>query len=318
MSDVLLNQTLRKFANKNWVNGVFTEPRVYFGNLRFLTNGPIVVVSDRGAFRNNERFPVRITHALISRNAPSQGATESTSGIIANYALHLILNNNDYQVRRAIPIPCWQNVPSTPPEGAESSGTWWFPQPFILCARDTMRVEAQLVTATSQGTARQYDVTFDGVGTMSQRPYRLASVIKLSTTGVEIMNPDDFRNDGVEPISIYAMSHSISSEDFTATAAASLNEVRIQIQQIGNGTNAPWIQGPVDPFYTRCPANLVCPTTIADTVVHEFPTTDEGAPGVLLEPGEGFSVGIRKLYPTNEPNKDETLLVSLCGYIIGT
>ncbi len=101
----------------------------------------------------------------------------------------------------------------------------------------------------------------------------------------------------------------VAAELGTANPEGNINRVRINIRQVGNGTNAQWFSGPQVPVpIDLMQATLMGPTT-GRAVVHEFP-----GDGLLWEPAEGITVATRNI--GGDQNFDSVLVLALLGYIM--
>lgn len=295
-----------KLAQKNICNGIIEEPRVFYDTFQLLADG-LVSEGQRGVFINGEQFPIRITHlsSAIRPNFQQQSGLDERQ--IQRMGLRLTFHDQYYQARQFVPVPLWSNkVVAGPAPTTTAFVSKVFDRPTILSARDSLRVTVALEATPTPGTSRPVNVTVTGVGLESGRPYFFASGVSLVDTVPRVLNTADFRNDGTEPIALTDMVYSCGSEDTDAVGAGDIRFLRVQVRQIGNGTQADWFIGPTSPVLAECPASLLG-ITEGRAIVHRFP-----GDGLIWEPGEGIIVQGAALSPTSE---GLNLAVAMHGYI---
>jgi hypothetical protein len=329
-------------------SGVIYEPRGYFDMLEMpqILGGSeggmsvnsanaisTLVESAPEVFRNGENYPVTLTHAAFAvdylDNADQQAVDDERD--IQRIGVRMRYHDEYYMNRRAFPAPMWANKPAGLADTC-SFGTsiWHFADgkhvaqngggSFVLSARDTLRVDVELLVTSA------YDITitvsFTGIGLLSERPYFLSSSTTRTAAGTTTLIPNDFRNDGAEPILITDMNVNITGEGATEALSneGDIRRTRINVRQVGNGTSGYWLHGPRTPDTSvdRCPATLLG-ITGGRAVIHEFPEP------LVWEPGDGITleanglIGSGGQYNPNTSNTalpDSTLTVGLFGYIV--
>ncbi len=311
-------------ANQNISNGVIQEPRVFFDEILVPNDGTIQYGS-ADAFRNGEEYPIQIrwmTLGLRYTDTLDSGPTDER--LIQRIALRFNFHGQDYMRNEFVLAPLWHDKPvagGTILTNGQS--TWNFDRPFILSSRDAMRVQVQLDLApgASPPATRTMTVGFTGFGLHSRAPYFRAGDLVLSDTLVGTLDPAAFRNDGDEPIVMTTMTVYVSAEDLSQDPTGDIRIGRVSVQQVGNGTQAQWIQGPsvapggVGPGSELCPAVLLGSES-GRALVHRWPPdVDSPDGGIYWEPGEGIQLQIQA---ADEIFEDSNLVlqVALLGSII--
>ena len=275
-----------QLAHENIKRGIIREPRVYFDLVQMVTSTTQIAFCHTDVFRNGEDYPVRI-HALTA----AVRATDSTDERqIQRIGMRLMGHDHYYMQREFVPIPSWHNKVCSPsPLMAFGQSGWKLHTPFVLSSRDAMDIRAQLVSTPSN----ERDITFSmtGVGMDSMRPYFKSSTQTYDAALTPAaMDPEDLRNDGDEPILITDVTVHCSAADQSNNPQGDIRQADISIRQIGNGTQAVWMNGPIGQD-DLCPAALLGLTN-GRAVVHCFPLGSE----VLWEPGEGLRVEFQPLF----------------------
>ncbi|MHC4717521.1 MAG: hypothetical protein ACYS5V_11160, partial [Planctomycetota bacterium] len=307
--------------------GIINEPRVIFDEFTIDPNG-VPTEGSPGVFINGEQFPIRLTHMLMSTtylNDPEQGDPVPDNPLnIQRIGLRMVFHDQFYMNRAFLPVPVWGNkVVAASDTVSFATSAWDFVQngqPFVLSARDTIEVDVQLNDFADPDQAVPVNVVFSGIGALSKRPYLLNAEVQLTDLSVETMQPSDFRNDGSEPIVITDMTVNVGAEFGAADPQGDIRRVRLNVRQVGNGTNATWFVGPTNPLAVdRMQADL-CGLTTGRAVVHELP-----GDGFLWEPGEGLTVAGQRIVeqqvgpappPPPAPAFVSRLTVALAGYIM--
>lgn len=268
---------LVELAARNVCEGVIEEPRVLYDTITLLPDGQ-TSEADRATFINGEQFPLRITHLAAYMRTASETVDERS---IQRVGLRIMFHDQYYMSREFIPAPLWSNKVIAG-NAAFSPGyvSYTFERPVILSARDSLRVDLALESVPP--SPRRASVSFTGVGLLSKRPYFFGSSRELSTTVQTSLDTADFRNDGAEPIALTDMVVQCGPPQGSPGAQGDARQLRVQIQQIGNGTNARWFAGPVAPPLPQCPVPLLGMSQ-GRAVIHKLP-----GDGVLLEPAEGL------------------------------
>jgi len=161
-------------------------------------------------------------------------------------------------------------------------------------------------------TARRVAVSFTGIGMLSRRPYFLESDASVGDLNQVILPTDNFRTDGAEPVIITDMAINCSALlNDPDTDLGDVRMVRVQVRQVGNGTNADWFTGPigVTPPLPQCPAALLGMLT-GRCIVHEFP-----GDGLLWEPGEGLSVEMAELPGSTRDAAGIRMAIGFFGFV---
>jgi len=302
---------LVKFAQENILKGIIEEPRVFFDEI-VVGNYPIQTMSGSDIFKNGERFPIRLTHMTLGPVLALDGAEEAIpeqaiQRIGVQYRFH-----DQWYMNPSFPAaPNWANVPTASPPGVnETTASWRFTRPVILGTRDTFDIQVGLILPPLPETAVPVSVSFIGLGIESKRPYFFNGQIGLFDTAMRSIPTVNFRNDGAEPVMITDMvvntGGATGGEEFSFTVG-NIRNVRVQVKQIGNGTNARWMIGPVTPGpQAVCASNLGIMS--GRCIVHEFPGN-----GLLWEPGEGIDIAVQALDTGDVTGLK--LSVALAGYI---
>lgn len=298
-------------ASKNIREGIIEEPRVYYDTF-VLQADQIETPSKPDIFINGEQFPVVITHmAAAIRPDYTQAVPNPTldERYIQRMGLRLTFHDQYYQSRDFVPLPLWLNkVVAAGDLVTEGTSAWTLDRPFVLSARDSMRVTVALEAPNDDlNDTRRATVSFTGTGMLSKRPYFLSQSVELSDTTPVVLPTQGFRNDGAEPVAITDMAVHLSGETNAASAQGDIRRVRVNVRQIGNGTQADWMEGPTVPApLNECPASLLGVTS-GRALIHRFP-----GKGLLWEPGEGVTMDAVALDPSVV---DFELGVALLGYI---
>lgn len=318
-------QYLIKLQESNVLDGVTNEPRVFYDTIE--AGLPLVEVGGHPeVFHNGEDFPIRITHILM---AMKRLATIDDEVVVVDprtiqrMGLRLKFHDQFYMNKYAsnpiagsqrqvfVPAPAWALNPTSAGE-IVSNGTsaWQFQRPFILSVRDTIRVDVQLDAApTEEEIGFHVTVSFTGKGVLSARPYFFAGMISVTDALRQTIDTESFRNDGSEPVMITNMTASIAGAQGVADPTGDISRLNIGVRQIGNGTNASWVSGPVNTpglVPDLAPA-IVLGQQSGRALVHRFP----GA-GLLWAPGEGIYPEIQSLAAEGVGT---SMHIGLLGYI---
>ena len=322
MTPIEYEQYLRKLGARNQCEGVLCEPRIFYAPFVFPGDGVTNLVrADPGVFRNGEQFPVRITHLTTYIRAgevssPPIIPTQGDERAMQFYSMKARCHDTDYMNSLFVPLPLWHNKQTAASDiVTRGSSTWFFDKYYTMSARDGMVVQVSLDSNPTQGQTRRVTVGFDGTGRLSKRPYKLSSTLDVANITPVTLNPDDFRNDGIEPIDISSMSVFCGSQSASSTPAGDIQQLYISVRQDGNGINKLWNVGPIDTAtFPRCPAALYGVST-GRAIVHQLPVSpQDGTVGWLWEPGEGVDFELL----SSRPDRNDTLFVAACGYIMVT
>lgn len=312
---------LQRLAEGNLEKGVLYEPRMYFDVFQGVTEGGRVR-SEGGVFRNGEQFPVRLTHLTASTAFQNSEGQPIDERAIQRIGMYLQFHDQYYMNPpfqslgtnlsvAATPVPAWGNKIVATSDNVNQGGTTTkFPQPFILSVRDTLRVQLNAQTQDQLDSPVGVSVSFTGVGILSRQPYFLTGATLVSDTKVVEIPSTNYINDGIEPILITEMSTLTSGElDFETDITGDARRISLQIRQVGNGTNADWVQGPQNKGIVEAAPTILWGQYAGRAVVHEFP-----GKGLLWEPGESIDVEVIGLEGLGrQANVD--FLVGLTGYI---
>jgi hypothetical protein len=270
-------------------SGVINVPRVYFDEIPLSAVADGITVGTPGTLVNGEQFPVRLTRMVASIRYLTQAGLLANDIFLQRVGLRMRFHDQYYMNPNFLPVPLWGNQCVAPPVPVGSNLAHWDfvknGQPFVLSARDTLIVSVQLQDAANPSSAVPVSVMFTGIGELSRRPYMFSGSVDLDTVARTDLSTVDFRNDGIEPVVITDMTVSVSAQE-DATTEGNINRLRINVRQVGNGTNADWFVGPQTP---PPPIPLMqatlCGVTTGRALVHEFP-----GDGLIWLPGVGITV----------------------------
>lgn len=290
--------------------GRLNEPRAYFDTVTVpaAASTSEIFPGASAVFRNNEDFPVQIKYLIFGTNYVNNELQPSVvdERYLARVGLRIRQHDHYYMSRQFVSMPLWSNVVSSAPISISNAGvTWRFTHPCVLSARDTLRVRVSL--ATTPTTPRTVRVAFHGTGRLTSRPYFFESEIALSDTVQTTMDTAPFRNDGAEPVDLFMMVANVSAEATATDPTGDSRAATIQINQIGNGTNADWFKGPIFPVAIPRPQIELLGSTLGRAIVHQLPGS-----GWIWEPGEGCEIDLARLgtLPYDLP-----VSVSMLGHI---
>lgn len=293
-------------------DGIINEPRVFFDLVDMPADQEIETAGNPEALVNGEDFPIRITHmtACVRFLNSEDPPVVDDQFNIQTIGMRLQFHDQFYMNPAFLAVPVWGNkVVASSDTVSFGTSSWDFVsngQPFVLSARDTLQVRVQLNNTNDPQAPIPVTVTFTGFGMLSKRPYLMSSTVQLAALGVVIMPVTDFRNDGSEPIVITDMTVNVASELGATDPTGRIGRVSLNVNQVGNGTNALWFKGPVG--IPNMQATLLGVTS-GRAVCHRFP-----GDGLIWEPGEGIQVAAR---PTSiNGGFDSNLLVGFAGYIM--
>lgn len=308
----------------NVCEGVAYEPRLYFDQFVFEV-GARVAQGNPDIFRNGEQFPIWITHVIammrgfdaaqLSAQTPEIGDER----LVQNYALRIKGHDTYYMNGDPVGLPTWHNVRIAGSDPiSRSTASWLFEKPVVLGQRDVFRVTAQLlnVAAAAGGGPRLVTVSFDGIGMLSKRPYRLAGDINLADTAATPIGTDNFRNDGAEPIVITSMNVQCNSAAAAANPAGDIQQVSVQVRQNGNGTGQNWSFGPIPAggggATILAPGALWGPS-MGRAVVHRLPGN-----GWLWQPGQGLDPELHANAVAQARIAEEAVFLGFSGFVVIT
>lgn len=297
---------------KNWlvstsknvlVDGVLYEPRVYTDSYAIGSDAaPIIPGSPGNIFQNGEQFPVMLKWmtAFIIDGTPADPRLLQRVGMRVRY------HDQYYMSRNFAPIPLWHNTQTAAPAyTAPGTAAWDFDAPVVLSSRDSLQVSVASTAATVNVPVRA-EVGFHGVGFLSRRPYFLQGTITLASAVQTNLSTTFFRNDGSEPIVLLGCVVSQTRVSGSVGTTLPLATLSVQFKQVGNGTNADWVQAPITQ-QSRVSATLLG-TKSGFAVVHELP-----GEGWQWRPGEGVEIDMQNIgLPSATP---VTVGVAIIGYI---
>lgn len=307
---------LIKLATETIDKGVIEEPRLYYETLAIIASadaGQTPVFADASTYVNGEDFPVRITHMVLSTAVDGQDDEETPvvltppEDTIQRVGLQLRFHDQFYMNDTYVPIPCWGTQVNASSDtinpGTASLKPW---RPLVLSVRDTLVVNLRLRQYVSSLGGVPVTVTVTGVGLLSKRPYLMSGGQVLTNTSQLNIPPENFKNDGAEPILITDLTINVAAGIDDTTAIGDARNVEVGVRQVGNGTNAEWVvSSPSQP--PLCLASC-WGTYSGRALVHQFPGN-----GLVWEPGEGILVSASAL--PYIPDLVTTVGVALVGYI---
>ncbi len=293
--------------------GVINEPRMYFDIVTIpdVIEGPTVSGSP-GVLRNNERFPVRLTHMTASTTYLDTEGVISDPAAIQSMALTLTYHDQYYMSRELTPLPAWSNkVTATPAFLSGAVASWDFiasgSQPVFLAKQDTLQIILALNDATPPPDPVPVTVTFTGFGMGSGRPYFLSGTVAISNLSRITLNSDHFRNDGNETIILTDMTVVVRPDEGSDEYTSLVSRVSLNVKQVGAGTGSWWFSGPANALM---PAQLLGLTT-GYTLVHQLPGV-----GQQFLPDDGITYQASRQGTTMSPGS--RLALGFAGYIMVT
>lgn len=307
---------LVKLAEKNLREGIIEEPRLYYDFAEMPSSAPFTVPFTNNVFRNGEQFPVRITH-MIATIAPTFGGSPagefSDERLIQHVALRMRWHDTDYMSSFFMPLPLWSNKVVGGAEATQQGSTSWvLDRPLILSARDSLRVQTQLVADADD--PRNVMMAFSGIGLLSKRPYLFgSSPITLENDALTQIPSRGYINDGAEPVAITDLTTQVTGVLTDANPAGDARRCCWGIRQIGNGTQSDWLIGP-NGAPPAVVGNLFCPGSLLGistgrSIVHRFP-----GDGIVWEPGEGIQAEIAPVSGVDDV-QGCTVYLGFAGYI---
>lgn len=288
-------------ANHNIANGVIQEPRVFFDEIEISADG-LVSFGSPDAFRNGEEYPIRIRWMTAGlRWLAIDGSTVTADErLIQRVSARFTYHGHDYMRREFVPLPLWHDVPVAAGVSLERGhSAWRFDRPFILSARDSMLIRVKLDASPTASNNRPITVGLTGFGLDSRQPYFRSATVNAEDDSTLTLNTDLFRNDGEEPIVMTDMTLHTGAESQAQNPQGDIRISRLSIQQLGNGTNANWIQGPNEAANGTSPGPDLVPSQLLGcrsgrVIVHDWPPTpDKPDGGLYWEPGEGLQVEVQ-------------------------
>lgn len=302
---------------KNWlvstsknvlVDGVLYEPRVYTDSYDIGSDAaPIIPGSPGNIFQNGEQFPVMLkwmTAFIIGGGDTDTDPADPR--LLQRVGMRVRYHDQYYMSRNFAPIPLWHNTQTAAPAyTAPGTAAWDFDAPVVLSSRDSLQVSVASTDATGNVPVRA-EVGFHGVGFLSRRPYFLQGTITLASAVQTNLSTTFFRNDGSEPIVLLGCVVSQTLVGGSVGTTLPLATLSVQFKQVGNGTNADWVQAPITQ-QSRVSATLLG-TKSGFAVVHELP-----GEGWQWRPGEGVEIDMQNIgLPSGTP---VTVGVAIIGYI---
>lgn len=307
---------LVKLAKKNLEGGIIEEPRLFYDFATIPATAPKTIQFTNNVFRNGEQFPVRITH-MIAAVLPTFGTSPSgeftDERLIQHVALRMRWHDTAYMSSFFVPLPLWANKVLGGAESIQQGSTGWvFDRPVIMSARDSFRVEVELVADADVN--RNAMLGLSGVGLLSGRPYFFGqSPVTLDDEAKTQIPSRGYINDGAEPVAVTDMVTQLTGVLDDANPSGDARRACWQIRQIGNGTQANWLVGPSAAAPAVLGTNL-CPGSLLGlstgrSIVHRFP-----GDGVIWEPGEGIQAELAPVSGTTDVD-GATVALGFAGYI---
>lgn len=312
MADIDANELrayLVKLAAGKVEAGVLQEPRGYYDIIPMNQDGTVTQGTPE-IFHNGEDFPVLLKHLVFAVAALDQDSNADDPRNIQRIGVNFRWHDQFYMNPAFNSAPAWVNTHNAGPEPVVfSTVDWKFDAPFIMSARDTLKIDCQMLVAPRQDEPFLLQVNFDGIGMLSGRPYVLSSQVEMPDQQETALPTEFLRNDGGEPIVVVDMTATLSVPNAEQDPAADISQVALNIRQIGAGTNAQWFQGPNNTGLPELiPAHLLG-LSMGRVLVHKFP-----GDGMMLNPGEAFSVAAQ-----SQVNGLKSILnVAAFGYLIVT
>jgi len=296
--------------------GKINEPRMFWDEIQPDASSTVIVAGTPETFYNGEQFPIRITHLVASVRYLESTAQRTVANQldVSRLGLRLQFHNQFYMNPQFLPLTIWGSKPVAAPEAFSAGNAHWdfvaTGEPYVLAVRDTMIVRVQLQDAAVPSAAVPVNVAFHGIGALSRRPYILTGQVQLSDLSAVDLSTPDFTNSGSEPIVITDLTVAVGAQLDADDPTGAIGRIRIQIRQIGNGTQASWFVGPVAgvPPVPYPQATLLGVTT-GRAIVHQFP----GA-GMIWQPGEGVTAEVRALVD----DLGAVLCLGMLGFIMVT
>lgn len=283
---------LIKAAKQIQLDGVLYEPRVYFDTFTISSDqnaSQIVAGSPNNIFVNGEQFPVSLQYMTASL-LPLNGVSPDPR-LIQRIGLRVKYHDQYYMARTHAPIALWENTPNAAPDFVSpSTATWDFEQPFVLSARDSLQITVQSLLPLVEGVTATVSVSLHGIGLLSERPYFFSGRTTLTDNTSTNLPTTFFRNDGSEPVVIGGIVLNVFVPSaLGAGVAFPASAISLQCRQIGNGTNADWVQGPSPLLSSQVPAVLLGAKT-GFNMTHRIPGN-----GWQWRPGEGVEIDVNNL-----------------------
>lgn len=313
---------LVKAAKQIQLDGVLYEPRVYFDVFTISSDqnpSQIVSGSPNNIFVNGEQFPVSLQWMTATMLPAAEiGDNFGDPRLLQRIGLRVRYHDQYYMARTHAPIALWANTPNAAPAFVSpSTASWDFEQPFVLSARDSLQITVQadpiLAPPFSEGLEATVSVSLHGIGLLSERPYFFSGKTVLTDTTSTNLPTTFFRNDGSEPVVIGGMvlNGFFSAPSDAANVTFPASAIRVQCRQIGNGTNADWMQGPSPVFSSQVPAALLGAKT-GFNMLHRIPGN-----GWQWRPGEGIEIDVNNLGLPGDGQEPLTYRVAMAclGYI---
>jgi hypothetical protein len=310
MTSERMKDWIVKTSKNALVDGVLYEPRVYTDQFALDPAVTTIVAGSPSIFVNGEQFPVILKWmtAFAINEGTARGTAVPDPRVIQRVGMRVRYHDQYYMSRTFAPIPLWHNTQtSAPAYEAPSTSAWDFDMPVVLSSRDSLQVTVVSQVASALAPVR-VEVGFHGVGLLSQRPYFLQGTADLANGLPTNLSTTFFRNDGSEPIVLMGAVVSQTATSGGVGATLPLCTLDLQFKQVGNGTNANWVQAPISQG-SRVPS-VLRGQKAGFSVVHELP-----GEGWNWRPGEGVEIDMQNLgLPTIESGT-YTVGVALIGYI---
>lgn len=318
------DQHVIRLAEANVTTGVVNEPRVFYDTVT-LGNPFVEVDGHPNVFQNGEDFPVRVTHILAAMARLDAEGEPTSPAEIQRVGMQLKFHDQYYMNPYAVnpfnntsrqlmtPLPAWALNPVAASD-IISFGTsaWRFQRPFILSARDSIRVDVQ-VDGIGSGDVFPVTVSFNGIGAKSRVPYFLTGTIYVNTAQRQTISTENYQNDGSEPIIVTSMTPHCGASLDEADPTGDISRVSIGVRQIGNGTNQSWVTGPTNdpPLVADLVPAQVLGQLSGRAIVHRVP-----GDGILWAPGEGIQLRLQNLNPSG--GVGNRVVVGMLGYVAVT
>lgn len=316
-----------KFTKDQLADGILYEPRAYTNVFRFpvgTTERDIIDGIQPNIYLNGEKFPVQITHMLVSFVDDLDGDTivESNDPRVLQYlGIRIRYDDAFYMRREHLPAPLWHNVPVAH-SATLQPGTfaWGFDKPAVLSVRDALQVSVQLGASLPPTPADPepipqptlVDVAAHGVGLLSGRPYFFGGRLLFpgGQVGPQFFEPDAFRNAGSEPVLLHGLSGAAHNANNPADLRGA-TRANLLVKQVGNGTNGNWIIGPSG-FALGRASFATLGNRSSQAIVHRIP-----GDGWIWRRGEGVYVDMRVInLPAPSTGAPATVQVTFLGTLM--
>lgn len=302
-----LRELVRVLQGRQPGKAEYYEPRLWWD--AFVFDGTVQTVHNNpNIFVNAEKREIRVHTILAAASVAAEDQQTPPGGderIVQRYGMRIFTHGTYYQNDNFVDLPLWHNQPVAAADPVTMAmSTWRFPHPVLLGRRGSfdVRIIASLPIAAPPVRA---EVAFDGVGLLSRQPKRLVGGVDLSNLIEQSISPDDFRNDGVEPLEIHAVTLFARPPVATADPMGVVRNVRMRLKMTSDYSEQWWVVGPSTPTLNVPQApGVLWGGTVGRAITHKIP-----GDGWFFAPGEGVDIEIQ----SNETTRTDSILVALLG-----